>query len=259
MGRRVVRDLQKVISALSSPVRREILTLVWDRELAAGEIAAAFDVTKPTISQHLGVLKGADLVRSRAVGTSRRYRARPEALAGLRGALYEPSKWINADDLPERVLADAFTVPVVVASVEVETDQASTFRAFTDPDVYSRWLGVPVRIDAGTFACTMEWGTEVRGRYELVCPPELILMRWDFEDDAIPVPGKAMTCYLRVTPTATGSSVQIHQVVDSPHQAHFMEGAWSLVLGRLKSGIVGALDPGAPVQPRPRRPKRRAI
>ena len=36
-----MRDIQKVIQALTSPVRREILALIWDRELPAGEIAAA--------------------------------------------------------------------------------------------------------------------------------------------------------------------------------------------------------------------------
>src|SRR5579862_5791416 len=106
MEQREMRQLQKVLAALSSPVRRDILTLVWDRELPAGEIAAAFDVTKPTISQHLGVLKQADLVTSRAVGTSRRYQARPETLAGMKGALSQPSKWTSADDVPERELAD---------------------------------------------------------------------------------------------------------------------------------------------------------
>lgn len=43
----------------------------------------------------------------------------------------------------------------------------------------------------------MEWGTEVRGIYEIVCPPELIVMRRDFEDDIVPVPGGEMTGYRR--------------------------------------------------------------
>ena len=55
-------DIQRVIVALGSPVRREILGLIWERELPAGEIAAAFAVTKPTISQHLAVLREAGLV-----------------------------------------------------------------------------------------------------------------------------------------------------------------------------------------------------
>lgn len=43
-----------------------------------------------------------------------------------------------------------------MAETEVTTSQQATFTAFTDPAVYSRWLGVPVTITAGQFACTME-------------------------------------------------------------------------------------------------------
>lgn len=250
-----MRDIQKVLAALTSPVRREILGLIWDRELSAGEIAAAFPVTKPTISQHLAVLREAGLAESTAVGTSRRYRARPDALRGLRAALGSAAKWINADDAPERAASDVRTQPVVVASTHVDTSQAVTFAAFTDPVVYSRWLGVPVTLQDGRFACTMEWGTSVRGWYELVCPPELIVMRWDFDDDNIPVPGGEMTGYLRIKPRPDGAHVEVHQLVDTPAQAEFMEGAWATVLGRLKAGVTRASDPGETMEPRPGRPK----
>jgi DNA-binding transcriptional ArsR family regulator len=79
--------MQTVIQALSEPHRREILRLVRDRELAAGEIAARFDVTRPAISQHLTVLRNAGLVNERRAGTRRLYRARPEGLAELRSFL----------------------------------------------------------------------------------------------------------------------------------------------------------------------------
>ena len=252
-----VRDIQKVLAALASPVRREILGLIWDRELAAGEIAAAFPVTKPTISQHLAVLREAGLAESTAVGTSRRYRARPDALRGLRAALGSAAKWTNADDAPERASSDVRTKPVVVASTDVGTSQPVTFAAFTDPVVYSRWLGVPVTLQDGRFAATMEWGTSVRGRYELVIPPELIVMRWDFEDDNVPVPGGEMTGYLRVHPRPDGAHVEVHQLVDTPAQAEFMERAWATVLGRLKAGVALASDPAEPMPPRPARPKLR--
>jgi DNA-binding transcriptional ArsR family regulator/uncharacterized protein YndB with AHSA1/START domain len=252
-----LRDIQKVLAALASPVRREILGLIWDRELSAGEIAAAFPVTKPTISQHLAVLREAGLAAATAVGTSRRYRARQEALRGLHAALGSPGKWINADDSPERASSDVRTQPAVVASTVVATDQAVTFAAFTDPAVYSRWLGVPVSITGGRFACTLEWGTNVRGWYELVCPPELIVMRWDFEDDNIPVPGGEMTGYLRIWPHADGARVEVHQLVQTAAQAEFMEKAWATVLGRLKAGVVRASDPNASMPPRPARPKQR--
>jgi len=251
-------DIQKVIAALGSPIRREILGLIWDRELPAGEIAAAFAVTKPTISQHLAVLREAGLVTIRSVGTSRNYRARQEALSGLRAALSSPGKWSNADDVPERALSGAHTKLVVVASADVGIGQASAFAAFTDPATYSRWLGVPVTIEDGNFACTLEWGTRVRGRYELVCPPELILMRWDFEDDNVPIPGGEMTGYLRVTPQGSGTHVEVHQIVDTPAQAEFMEQAWTTVLGRFRAGVASAVSAGHELTPRAPRPKRRS-
>jgi DNA-binding transcriptional ArsR family regulator/uncharacterized protein YndB with AHSA1/START domain len=256
-----VRDIQKVLAALTSPVRREILGLIWDRELSAGEIAAAFPVTKPTISQHLAVLRGAALAESTAVGTSRRYRARPDALRGLRAALGSEAlgsaaRWTNADNAPERAASSVRTRLSVIASTDVETSQALTFTAFTDAAVYSRWLGVPVTLEDGRFACTMEWGTNIRGRYELTCPPELIVMRWDFEDHNVPVPGGEMTAYLRIHPRDDGAHVEVHQLVETPAQASFMEGSWAMVLGRLRVGVVSASDPATPMPPRPPPPQR---
>jgi DNA-binding transcriptional ArsR family regulator len=71
------------LSALSSPRRREILRLVWTDERAAGEIAKAFDVSWPAISQNLRILKESGLVRERRLGTSRLYRADRRALQPL--------------------------------------------------------------------------------------------------------------------------------------------------------------------------------
>jgi DNA-binding transcriptional ArsR family regulator len=74
----------EVLRALAEPRRRAILRLVAQHELAAGEIAAQFAVTRTAVSQHLTVLKQARLISERRVATRRMYRARPEGLAGLR-------------------------------------------------------------------------------------------------------------------------------------------------------------------------------
>src|SRR2546423_11511994 len=79
--------MQSAIQAISEPRRREILQMIRDRELAAGEIASGFDVTRTAISQHLTVLKNAGLVNERREGTRRLYRARPEGLAELQSFL----------------------------------------------------------------------------------------------------------------------------------------------------------------------------
>lgn len=81
--------MEAALRAIAEPHRRQILRLVWDAELSAGEIASHFDVTRPAVSQHLNVLKEAGLVSERREGTWRLYRARPEGLAELKAFLDE--------------------------------------------------------------------------------------------------------------------------------------------------------------------------
>ena len=81
--------MEAALKAIAAPRRRQILTLVRDGELSAGEIAGHFDVTRPAVSQHLNVLKEAGLVTERRNGTRRLYRARPEGLAQLKAFLAE--------------------------------------------------------------------------------------------------------------------------------------------------------------------------
>ncbi len=81
--------MESVARAIAEPRRRAILRLVRDDEMAAGEIAAHFDVSRPAVSQHLTVLKEAGLLTERRDGTRRLYRARPEGLEGLRDFLDE--------------------------------------------------------------------------------------------------------------------------------------------------------------------------
>ena len=78
-----------VLAAIAEPNRRAILHMVGQREMAAGEIAAQFAVTRPAVSQHLSVLKDVGLLLERREGTRRLYRLRPEGLAELRAFLAE--------------------------------------------------------------------------------------------------------------------------------------------------------------------------
>jgi DNA-binding transcriptional ArsR family regulator len=252
-----VADVQQMLNALNSPVRREILALVWDDELPAGAIAAEFALSPPTISQHLGVLRDAGLVTMTADGTFRRYRAVRSAVERLQRALPgAAAKWTPADDIPEVELASASVRTVVIAQTELDVDIEQAFVAFTDADVYSRWLGVPVELENNAFSCTLEWGTRVRGRYEHVCPPDLIAIRWDFEDDNVPLPGAELPAYIRFARSDDGCRVEVQQLVDDDRQAHFMDIAWRLVLGRLKNGIATAFDERSQT-PRPQRAKRK--
>ena len=75
------------LQVVAEPRRRAILRLVWDRELAAGDIAGRFDVSFPAVSQHLGVLREAGFVSVRRDGRVRLYKADRKALGPLRPML----------------------------------------------------------------------------------------------------------------------------------------------------------------------------
>jgi len=79
--------MEEAIRAIAEPHRRRILQLVTAKELSAGEIAARFEITRPAVSQHLGVLREAGLVSERREGTRRLYSLRPEGFADLKSFL----------------------------------------------------------------------------------------------------------------------------------------------------------------------------
>lgn len=75
----------EVFKALASTVRRKILLLLREGEMASGEIAERFDIAAPTVSRHLGVLRAAALVTERRDGNRILYRARQERVAATLG------------------------------------------------------------------------------------------------------------------------------------------------------------------------------
>jgi DNA-binding transcriptional ArsR family regulator len=78
-----VIDADATLKALAEPRRRQILRLLGARDLSAGEVASHFDVTRPAISQHLGVLREAGLISERREGSRRIYSAMPERIDQL--------------------------------------------------------------------------------------------------------------------------------------------------------------------------------
>ncbi len=71
------------LAALADPTRRRIIEMLAQRELTAGEIAGRFAVSAPAISQHLKVLREAQLVRVRAEAQRRIYELDPDGLGEL--------------------------------------------------------------------------------------------------------------------------------------------------------------------------------
>jgi DNA-binding transcriptional ArsR family regulator len=75
------------LEALADPTRRAVLEQLREGPQAVGEIASRLPVSRPAVSQHLKVLKGAGLVTDRAEGTRRLYAVSSEGLDALRAWL----------------------------------------------------------------------------------------------------------------------------------------------------------------------------
>lgn len=81
-------DVDELLKAIAETKRRDIIRLVWARELPAAEIAEYFpDVTRSAISQHLGVLKSNGIVHERREGTRRLYSVNRGEIVKLRAFL----------------------------------------------------------------------------------------------------------------------------------------------------------------------------
>jgi|SRR5579859_7933140 len=75
----------RIFKALADPTRRQILQELKAGERSAGEIASWFEMSAPSVSRHLAILKAADLIAERRVANRILYRLMPEALASVLG------------------------------------------------------------------------------------------------------------------------------------------------------------------------------
>ncbi|HUN38096.1 MAG TPA: metalloregulator ArsR/SmtB family transcription factor [Trebonia sp.] len=72
-----------VFAALASPPRREVLRLLLDGPRTVGDLASHFDMRRPSLSEHLRVLREAGLVSERKSGRERHYQLEPQPFAEL--------------------------------------------------------------------------------------------------------------------------------------------------------------------------------
>jgi DNA-binding transcriptional ArsR family regulator len=88
--------------ALADPTRRRIIELVSERERSAGELAEAFDISRPGVSKHLRVLREHGVIRARGEGTRRLYSLEADGLSEIDDWLHR--FWTNRLDALETEL-----------------------------------------------------------------------------------------------------------------------------------------------------------
>jgi DNA-binding transcriptional ArsR family regulator len=80
-------NAEAALRALADPRRRRMLELVWDGERSPSDLAESCQLSRPATSQHLSVLRAAELVSVRLEGNRRLYRVRADRLAELQAIL----------------------------------------------------------------------------------------------------------------------------------------------------------------------------
>jgi DNA-binding transcriptional ArsR family regulator len=81
--------MNEVFRALADPTRREILRLLRQGEMSAGDLANHFDMTKPSMSHHFAILKNADLVTTRRDGQLIYYMLNTTVMQDLAAVLWD--------------------------------------------------------------------------------------------------------------------------------------------------------------------------
>lgn len=90
--------MNDVFKALSDPTRREILEMLSHQDLSAGEIADAFNITKPSISNHLTILKNAKMITSTRQGQNIIYSLNTTVFHDVVKWIYSIRKEENEDE-----------------------------------------------------------------------------------------------------------------------------------------------------------------
>lgn len=236
--------MQEALEAITSPRRREILRLVWDRELTAGEIAARFDVSWAAVSQNLRVLREANLVAERRQGTRRYYRADRTALGPLEAVLRDMWRE-DLGRLRELVEADrGGSMDTTGLTIEVEMRVAGTpetvFPFFTDAERYVRWQGTAAELDptpGGSYVVHMGPHGTVRGEYRVVEPPHRVVFTWGWEGNEQLPPGSST---VEVTLVADGGETVVrlrHTGLPDEASARTHEEGWTTYLSALAATV----------------------
>lgn len=236
-----------MLKALAHPIRREILWLVWDRALPVRDIGARFAVAGPTISEHLRVLREAELVEVHRQGTVRAYQTRREALGSLAGVIAagRPARLRrppSPEATPDAPVAKVTPTQALSATVVVPAPLPAVFAHWTTPALMEAWIGTDAFCDpedGGVFAFTSFYGVMVRGVYEAVVPPRLLVFRWDAAEAQVPVPSSELgPTFVVLSEADGGTQVAVTQIVHAAPVAQFLAGAWSESLALLQEVLA---------------------
>ncbi len=245
--------LDTALQAISEPNRREILRMVQSSELSAGDIAAKFSVTRPAISQHLGVLMTAGLLTMRRQGTQRLYRARPEGLEELRAFLDE--FWeqslarlaAEAEAEERRKSVTTKEADVIEKVMRIDARPETIFSFFTDPQKMVKWKGIDAKLDprpGGGYRVNINGKDIAVGKYVEIVPFTKIVFTWGWEANGHPMPPGSSVVEITLTPDGNSTVLRLrHSGIPTKELRDLHAMGWDHYFSRLAIAATGR-DPG---------------
>ncbi len=257
-----------VLAAIASPRRREILRLVWDRELSAGDIARSMpDVTFGAVSLQLRSLAEAGLVDvargpaepllSGAPRSARSGQRHARTDVGRRAVEVEAGRGIRANTPRPETSAPAkedereeimmTLTHQVDRTVVIQATPAVVFAFLTETPRWAAWWGAGSEIDArpgGQMKIRYPDGTEVTGEVIEVRAPERIAFTYGYASGKmIPPGGSRVTIELEPIGAATRLHLT-HEVAEAITRDQHIQG-WRYQLSLFANVVADAVNAGA--------------
>jgi uncharacterized protein YndB with AHSA1/START domain/DNA-binding transcriptional ArsR family regulator len=265
-------------TALADPTRRKILELLAQSgQLSATEIMEQFQVSAPAISQHLKVLREADLVRVEKRGQQRIYQLNPQAMQEVETWARQMTQlWNQRFDALERVL-EVEKMKSMQSKTEKTEDMTPSahreltltrvfnaprelvFQAWTDPKLMAQWWGPKIfttprcELDlrpGGAIRIDMQWPNgnidPMGGTFQEILPPERLVFTSTalFDEHGVPQIENLQTITFTALPNGqTQVTVHIEVLKESSANAAAlagMEQGWSESLDKLADFLVKA-------------------
>ena len=232
-----------------------ILMLVREQEMSAGEISGHFSISRPGVSQHLTILKSANLLKERRAGTTRYYSVDPQGFSKIKEVMeafwkdrLQDLQYMSEAEWRQQKEEQAKMNQVSV-EIKVNAPHDVVYSYFVQADKLVQWMGVDADIEArpdGKFHVHVSAEDFVTGKYVELHPFTSLSFTWGWEKGGIrDIPPGSSEVLIELEPEGFSTLLKVtHKGLMTERARESHEKGWRHYLARLTMVALGQ-DPGA--------------
>ena len=242
------------LRAISDPTRMRILMLVKEKELSAGAISSHFSISRPGVSQHLTILKGANLLKERRSGTTRFYSVDASGFAQIKEVMeafwkdrLQDLKYMSESEWREQK-EELAKMNQVSVEMKINAPHELVYNYFVKAEKLVQWMGVDAEIEArpdGKFHIHVSHEDYMTGRYLELNPYSYISFTWGWEKGGIKdIPPGSSKVTIELKPDGFSTLLKVtHTGLVTARARETHEMGWRHYLARLTMVALGQ-NPG---------------